>query len=178
MVELELLRDATTTNMPVNFECVCVFIEIFVDRLTCAKCVHKIKETKVGLSILRLPKYLFSWKSCFIKFEPWHYMRNATFFKWPSRIFVNFHSFEIVFEHFLIHIGRYLSHDLTKVGFSSAQELQIEPHKRNLSCGNTNSPTFYCWNLILFTSCSAIAGRKRSVISTLNWFLKHQVWSC
>ena len=40
--------------------------------------------------------------------------------------------FEVIFNHFLTHIGWFLSHNLTNVRFFSFQELKVSQHKHGL----------------------------------------------
>ena len=61
-------------------------------------------------------KNIFSWYFIFIvKFECWKYVWTNITLKWPKCCKHCF--FEVIFNHFLTHIRRYLSHNLTNAGW-------------------------------------------------------------
>ena len=71
------------------------------------------------VNVNKTQNIFFSWYFVFIvNFEHWHYVWKHYIILMTSKQGVaSIDSFEVIFEHFLIHIGWYLSHNLTNVGF-------------------------------------------------------------
>lgn len=56
-----------------------------------------------------------------------------------SEFFANFAPFEVIFNHFLTHIGQYLSHNLRNVWLQAFNQLKDFSHSHSLLCSPTNS---------------------------------------
>ncbi|GFU41117.1 putative endonuclease-reverse transcriptase [Trichonephila clavipes] len=49
MVDFQLLDNATTTNIPFNFDYLCDFVDIFDDKPACVWCIFNIKNCRNGI---------------------------------------------------------------------------------------------------------------------------------